>query len=71
MGTGRFGYVQCQCCGHTYQIDYSGGATRLPLEASIVNTACPSCGREHGINCGEDISDYYYYANPVMDERYY
>lgn len=67
----QYDWVQCQHCGRRYRVDYYEGASKLPLEASIVNVTCPYCDWGRGINCGSDIDDYYYFCDPVMDGRYY
>ena len=58
-------WVQCQCCGYLYQIN-----KEIPVDKSIINSVCPKCDYEHGLNCGkyEDIYDCY---NLNLDERYY
>lgn len=70
-GQKQYDWVQCQRCGYKYRVDYYGGVKKLPSEASIVSVVCPSCGGCHGINCGSNIDDYYYFCDPVMDARYY
>lgn len=58
-------WVQCQMCGHIYQIQ-----RKVSIESFIIESVCPECGGDIGLNCG-DKDDIYYFMNPNMDERYY
>ena len=58
-------WVQCQWCGHIYQID-----DNIPIDRSIINSVCPKCRYEYALNCGNH-EDIYYYYNANLDNRYY
>lgn len=59
-------YVQCQYCGHIYQI-----ASKVSIEKSIIRCECPKCGDMTGLNLGDKEEDIYYFYDPTLDERYY
>lgn len=59
-------WVQCQSCGNIYQI-----ADKVLIEKSIIQSVCPRCGENIGLNCGDKEEDIYIYMNPNLDERYY
>ena len=59
-------WVQCQSCGNIYQI-----ADKVSIEKSIIQSECPRCGENIGLNCGDKEEDIYIYMNPNLDERYY
>jgi predicted nucleic acid-binding Zn-ribbon protein len=59
-------WVQCQSCGNIYQI-----ADKVSIEKSIIQSVCPRCGGNIGLNCGDKEEDIYIYMNPNLDERYY
>lgn len=59
-------WVQCQSCGNIYQI-----ADKVSIEKSIIQSVCPRCGENIGLNCGDKEEDVYIYMNPNLDERYY
>jgi predicted RNA-binding Zn-ribbon protein involved in translation (DUF1610 family) len=59
-------WVQCQSCGNIYQI-----ADKVSIEKSIIQSVCPRCGENIGLNCGDKEEDIYVYMNPNVDERYY
>lgn len=59
-------YVQCQYCGHIYQI-----ASKISVEESIIECECPKCGDMTGLNLGDKEEDIYYFYDPTLDERYY
>jgi hypothetical protein len=59
-------WVQCQSCGNIYQI-----ADEVSIEKSIIQSVCPRCGEDVGLNCGNREEDIYIYMNPNLDERYY
>lgn len=67
MDTGKeITYVQCQCCGHIYQI-----ASKISIEDSIIQSECPRCGDLVGLNCGHTEMDVMEFKNPYLDERYF
>lgn len=59
-------WVQCQSCGNIYQI-----ADKVSIEKSIIQSVCPRCGENIGLNCGDKEEDVYIYMNINLDERYY
>lgn len=59
-------FVQCQSCGNIYQT-----VDKVSIEKSIIQSVCPRCGENIGLNCGENEEDVYIYMNPNLDERYY
>lgn len=59
-------WVQCQNCGHIYQI-----ANKISIETSMIQSVCPRCGENIGLNCGDKEEDIYIYMNANLDERYY
>lgn len=59
-------YVQCQYCGHIYQIEI-----KISIEDSIIQSECPKCGDMVGLNLGDKEEDIYLYYNNVMDSRWY
>lgn len=59
-------FVQCQSCGNIYQI-----ADKVSIEKSIIQSVCPRCGENIGLNCGDNEEDIYIYMNTNLDERYY
>ena len=59
-------YVQCQYCGHIYQI-----AHKISVEESIIQSKCPRCGDMIGLNLGDKKEDIYYFYDPCLDERYF
>ena len=59
-------YVQCQYCGHIYQI-----AAKVSIEESIIESECPKCGDMTGLNLGDKEEDIYYFYDPTLDERYF
>ena len=59
-------WVQCQCCGHIYQI-----ANKVSIEKSIIESVCPKCDGDVGLNCGDSKEDIYYFMNANLDERYF
>lgn len=59
-------YVQCQYCGHIYQI-----ADKVSIEESIIESECPECGDLVGLNLGDREEDIYYYMNTNLDWRVY
>lgn len=59
-------WVQCQSCGNIYQI-----ADKILIEKSIIQSMCPRCGEDIGLNCGDKEEDIYLYMNINLDERYY
>ena len=67
MDTGKeITYVQCQCCGHIYQI-----ASKVSIEDSIMQSECPRCGDLVGLNLGDREEDIYLFMNANFDFRYY
>ena len=62
----EYTYVQCQCCGHLYIVD-----NKIPITMSIINSICPKCGNNIGLNCGNRKEDIYLYMNENLDWRYY
>ena len=67
MDTGKeITYVQCQHCGHIYQI-----ADKVSIEDSIIRSECPRCGDLVGLNLGNKEEDIYYFYNPYLDEKYF
>ena len=62
----QIAFVQCQSCGNIYQI-----ADNVSIEKSIIQSVCPRCGENVGLNCGDKEEDIYIYMNPNLDERYY
>lgn len=66
-GDGKdYTYVQCQYCGHIYQI-----ADKISIEDSIIYSECPRCGDMVGLNLGDREEDIYLYYNCVVDARWY
>lgn len=59
-------FIQCQYCGNVYLI-----ADKISIEESIVESECPSCNGNVGLNCGDKEEDLYLYMNPNLDKRYY
>ena len=59
-------WVQCQSCGHIYQIQ-----RKISIEESMIESVCPKCRGNVGLNCGDAQEDIYYFMNPNVDERYY
>ena len=59
-------WIQCQCCGHIYLVDH-----KIKIEASIIESECPRCHYDKGLNCGDKEEDIYIYINSNLDERYY
>lgn len=59
-------YVQCQSCGNIYLI-----VDNISIEQSIIQSVCPSCGENIGLNCGNKEEDIYRFYDVVLDERYY
>ena len=37
----------------------------------MIESICPRCDGNIGLNCGDTKEDVYYFMNPNMDERYY
>jgi hypothetical protein len=44
---------------------------KVSIEKSIIQSVCPRCGENIGLNCGDREEDIYIYMNPNLDERYY
>lgn len=59
-------WIQCQNCGALYQIQQ-----KLPVDAFYIDTECPECGYEVGLNCGENEEDVYELMNINLDDRFY
>ncbi len=59
-------FVQCRSCGHIYKIEAS-----LPIDALIVEMACPKCDCDYALNLGDDKNDIYLYEDVNLDNRYY
>lgn len=59
-------YVQCQYCGHIYQI-----ASKVSVEESIIESECPKCGDMTGLNLGDKEEDIYLYYDCTKDPRWY
>ena len=59
-------FVQCQHCGALYQIQ-----RKLPVDAFYIESECPDCGYNVGLNCGESKEDVYELININLDQRFY
>lgn len=59
-------WVQCTQCGEIYYLDES-----VPIDRLYVTSICPRCGHDRGLNCGDKEEDIYFYADIVLDGRYY
>ena len=57
-------WIQCNECGHIYQIPHS-----VPIDKLYVATHCPNCESISGLNLGDDEDDIYLYMNPNIDNR--
>ena len=62
----EYTYIQCQNCGHLYTVD-----NKIPIFMSIINSKCPRCDKNVGLNCGNNKEDIYLYMNENLDWRYY
>ena len=43
----------------------------IPIETFTIEAWCPKCGRNRGLNCGNNIDDLYDLININVDKRYY
>lgn len=59
-------YVQCQCCGHIYQVDY-----RIQIEMLMIKSTCNQCGYDKALNLGTKEEEIYEFLNINVDPRYY
>lgn len=59
-------WIQCQSCGYIYRIN-----KKVSIEKSIINSVCPECEYNIGLNCGDNKDDIYYFYDQTLDERYY
>lgn len=59
-------WVQCQECGHVYQLQY-----QVPDDELFVYERCPVCEIRFGLNLGTNEDDIYLYLNQNVDPRYY
>ena len=59
-------WVQCQNCGHIYTVTQP-----IPINILMVNSECPQCEWDIGLNCGDNQDDLYLYMNANVDPRYY
>ena len=69
MNTGKEtgSYVQCQHCGHIYQIKES-----MLIDKLYVASVCPRCNEYgKGLNCGDKKEDIFIFYDPYLDERYF
>lgn len=61
------GYVQCRECGYIHREEMN-----FNIEELFIRAKCPRCGKmKNHMWVGDDPSDIYLYADPVLDERYY
>ena len=61
-------FVQCQSCGNIYMVATD---KEIPIETFTIEAWCPKCGRNRGLNCGNNIDDLYDLININVDKRYY
>ena len=54
-------YVQCLHCGRIYTT-----SKRFSYEYSIIESTCPCCGCQKGLNCENDPYQFY---DPTLDNR--
>lgn len=59
-------WLQCVSCGKIHFI-----AKSMPIEKLYITAACPQCGNNKAINCGDKEDNIVLYADPYLDERYY
>lgn len=59
-------WIQCQSCGEIYRIPYTIEVSKLYVE-----TQCPVCKSDMGLNIGTKKDDLYYFYNTNLDNRYY
>ena len=60
-------YIQCQHCGHVFQIEKN-----TPIDKLYITSFCPGCGKYgNGLNCGDSKDDLYLYVDINADPRYY
>ena len=59
-------YIQCLNCGRIYTTD-----RRISIDVSVLESECPSCEWDKGLNLGDKKEDIYRYYDNSLDERYY
>ena len=59
-------YIQCTKCGKIYYVDQ-----KVPMEKVYVASYCPGCEHDQGLVLGSEKDDFYRWADPVLDARYY
>lgn len=60
-------YIQCQHCGHVFQIEQN-----VPIDKLYITSFCPRCGKyEKGLSCGNSKDDVALYIDINADPRYY
>ena len=60
-------YYQCTKCGAIMTL-----TRKVQLESDIyAELYCDKCGNEHALYLGNNLDDFYIYADSFLDQRYF